>query len=474
MSRQPRPSATRPAPARPVRQKRTTAPPADQPSLTLRTYTEQLLEPTIPFVTPGPPAFVSASNLKSTRVKNVSSEGFVIVQPKLERFLTQPSDEPSLVGWRTDNPTLVPSVPLGTVVTMDSHIHSGETEMAAASFSEAGYSHPTLNGLAPGGTYYPGSWIGSPASADFFMGTDVACTGTIRIRQCNETSLGPGFVESVQTFAPGVTQSFTIAFPTSGFLEGGFAITASFTETVRLSVSWASVALERLPGILTRITSMEEALDGAGSQVADLQASLGLKCSAMSFMVSNGTSEQDRGGFIHGGWFPPGSYDQLPKTHHGLVEFLSETQAQYTKISMPLDEGMHISMPRCVFEGMEFHHPYQPVAQPVLVLVWSSTAAQDLSFTARMNFEFLTLDPSVPVIWRRPDLEELLMYMAANKWVMENCISSNDWHSSKIGKMVSKLMKDPDVRRIASQLKSTGSDFLISALMRGGAALAFA
>lgn len=456
-----------------MRQKRTTAPPTVQASQTLRTYTEQLLEPTVPFVTPGPAAYVAASNLKSTRVRTVSSEGFVIVQPRLDRFLTQPSEEPATIGWRSAPSIPVGPVPVGTVVCLDSHIHSGDVEMPSAYFSEAGYTHPTLNGLQTGGTYYPGSWVpGAPNAADFVIETDVDCSGTIRLRQCNAVGPGPEFTEAVLTFQANIPLTFTMLWPFRVHMEEGFTITMSFSEAVRARVGWASATFERLAGTLTRVTSLEDAIDGSGSQVHDLQDSLSLKCSAMSFMVSNGTSEMARGGFIHGGWFPPGTYDQLPKTYRELSDFLSETQAQYTKISMPLEEGMHISMPRCVFEGLEFHHPLNPVAQPVLVLVWSSTEPQDLSFTARMNFEFLTVDPSVPVIWRRPDLMELLAYMAANEWVMQHAISSNDWHSSKIGKLVNRLMKDPDVRRVGSQLKATGTEFLISALMRGGAALA--
>lgn len=476
MPRRPRaPAASKTAVPVSRQARRPPKPPSFLPTpAALQHYAQQLLEPVVPFVTPGPAAYVSASNIASTTIRNTSNRGFAIIEPSLNRFLTQPSEEPSLLGWISKATALCPDCPPSSQVTLDELLECdvGTVSMASVPFSTAGYLHSTHNGMLPGGKYYPGSW-----SLDGLIRFNVSVTRTsdvtVRIFACDAE--GPlGYPLATETVTVPQTGSVPIGIQASFSVTTGIAIVLSFTgptNTLRSDVY--SPALTKLPGVLTRVTPMALAIDGASSRVDDLSTATRIKCSALSFMTTNGSADNVKGGFISGAWFPAGTYDQLPLDWEGLNKFISQTQSQYTKVSMPLSEGMHISMPQCLLRDLEMHAPAVDLPGPILVMIWTASEPQDLSFTVRMNWEFMTVNPSVPVIWRRPELVDVLTYMAANEFVARNAISSNDWHSSKIGKLASRLASDPDVRRVFSQLKSTGADALISGLMRAGTALAF-
>lgn len=433
-----------------------TIPKTPSPPQALTRYVQQLLEPTVPFVTPGPAGYFAPVNVRIT-IPIKSQAGYVIVSPTLNEMLTIPTSEPSLTGWNTHVQADLSHALPSTQICIDEVLHNDLTgvSLRATTFAALGYMHTSGSTMVNGGKYYAGTWAMSSGSLTIPISAHVSGSYQIVLRGCNVAGpLGPQFAKNAN-LTGGVPSalSFSVADLAGLNMVDGFCIILTYSGTqsaVRVGVE--APTLTKAPGESANSFHLSELMVGRESSYQDISNALLAKCSAMSVCLTNGTPEISRGGFISMAHLPRGSLQHLPTLPGPLYRYIGSAPAVFTKVGLPLENGGHISLVRNTIEELQFHPPATPVdrnTMPVLVFVWDASTLQELTLTISMNWELSTLDTSLRQQLRSMDWLAVQEAIEGNRFMIENNIGHNPDHLDRIAQTARKVVSHPVVKAAA-------------------------
>jgi len=423
-------------------------------------YLENILEPEVPFVTPGPAKWLYATCLKAVvRVPaSTFSHGSVKVTTQLDQMLEMSQDVATASNWGSETEqttTFPPSIPFFLSQPLKNPNGSVSESLK---FDAPAYSFPS----SPGGSYYPGDWVILSGPLVFTLSTQMTGTYTFTVGRYDPDSDVHTIVAfiSVNIVNPGTTiVSLPIAANTSltnlaiSLARTGAAGMTSVSLTLQQSNN-----IQRISGSFTSVSSFENLFSSNASAVDLIEKSKGFKVSAMSVRLQNSTAQLNRGGTLNMAQLPPGSAPSIPQRADVLFDMLGTLPTVMTKCAQPLAKGGHISYVPQDFSQLTFsRYPGQPGS--CLLFAWQNTPSQlggyyqqDLTVEIKMNVEISTTDPSLRYTLRSPLAFDYVEWFLSYEGVTENCCGCNPDHMERIRKIVKGFLNHPATRALGSAL----------------------